>query len=101
MKKRFFLIFGAILTATILSAQGIDQVNDALTETTSQIKTMFQPVKLLIYAAAAILAIVNIVKVVSAIQTGDQESTKKAGAWIGGCIFFGVAVFFTEKLFLS
>jgi hypothetical protein len=103
--KKFQLNIYLLLTLFIYTAstyaQGIESANSALTEVTSQVSSLFSTVKIFGYSVSGILAIVGAVKVYNAYQGGEQDASKKAGAWFFGALFLALAIFFAEKFFMS
>jgi Na+/H+ antiporter NhaC len=107
MKK---LVRSASLAAFVLfplyssfaqQAQGIQRGVQAIQSTTTELKTYFEPVVVLIYVISGITAVVGIYRVYSKWQAGDQDVQKSAMGWVGSILILLAASAFIRTVFLD
>jgi len=87
-----------------LIAQQVDRtgrLRTALTQTTGVISGIIDGVIILIYVVCAIVGVINIVKLYQAINAGENDAQKKAGAWFGAAIVVVLAVYFLRAVLIN
>lgn len=62
-----------------------------LNEATTMVKSYFGPVRILIYAIAAVIGLIGAIKVYTKFSSGDPDTGKTAASWGGACVFLIVA----------
>lgn len=77
-------VLGGVVNAFADEATG----SGAFTEATSIIKNYRQPVQDLMYAIAAVIAIVGAFNIYFKMQNGDQDVKKTIMLTLGGCVAF-------------
>ena len=54
------------------------------------VTSYFDPATKLIYAAGALCGLIGAIKVYTKFSSGDHDTGKVAGSWIGACLFLNV-----------
>jgi hypothetical protein len=62
-------------------------VNEALDEANTQVRSYFDSGANLMYACGALVGLIGAVKVYQKWNSGDPETTRTAAAWFGSCVF--------------
>ena len=83
-RAALLLVFGFV--CTIADAQDIAKGGAAITTAGGQIAQYITPVKNLMYAIAAVVAVVGAFSVYFKMQNGDQDVKKSIMMTVGGCI---------------
>ena len=107
MKKLFRVASAATLlcipfaSALAQQAAGIQRGVQAIQTTTSELKTYFDPVVILIYVVAAVTAVIGGYRVFSKWQSGDQDVQKGAMGWVGSILFLLATAALLRAVFLD
>lgn len=96
-QKKIFVVLSLLLLAAARSqAQdgnaGIQQANE-------QVRSYFESGTNLMYAVGSILGLIGAVKVYQKWNGGDEDTSKKAAAWMGSCIFLVVVATIIKSFF--
>ena len=89
----------SIFAVNLLSAQSAGSLDEGITAATDTIAGSFDAIETLIFAIAAVLALVGAIRVYSKFQSGDPDTMKSAMGWFGAAIFLIVASFAIRAFF--
>ena len=105
MKKKItnkiFALLAFTIGASTLYAQSFDisKVEGALTEGADNIGSLFGAASKIVYASCAIIGLISAVNVFIKFSSGDQDASKKAGAWLAACLVIFIFVKILEAVF--
>lgn len=86
MKKRILTVCTIAVTSFGIS-QTIQDGNAAIEQATGDVQNLYGIIATLIYALAAIIALVGAIKVFMAWNSGERDVQKMVINWFGACIF--------------
>ena len=86
MKKRILTVCAIAVTSFGFS-QTIQDGNAAIEQATGDVQNLYGIIATLIYALAAIIALVGAIKVFMAWNSGERDVQKMVINWFGACIF--------------
>lgn len=95
MKKRIFIL-ATLLFASYSEAQDLA---DGITEATSQVVSIIEPIKTFFYALAAVVGFYGAFRVFTKHQNGDQDTQKAMGQFGFAFIFFIAAGYVIGAVF--
>ncbi|WP_085537257.1 DUF4134 family protein [Massilibacteroides vaginae] len=103
VERKFIFTLASLLIfyECLLAQSGISNGVAAINEATSEIKSLYDPVKKLIWVIAAVLGVVGAVRIYAKIQGKDPESSKHALAFVLGAIALLVGETFIRKTFID
>lgn len=82
-------------------AQGIQRGVQAIQATTTDLKTYFDPVVILIYVVAAVTGVIGAYRIYAKWQNGDQDVQKSAMGWVGSILFLLAIAALLKAVFLD
>ena len=96
------LLFLGSVGENSLYAASIDasKVSGAINDAADIIKDLFEAGTNLVYATVTIIGLISAVNVYTKFSSGDNDASKRAGAWLAGCIAIFVCVKILEEVFL-
>ena len=86
-KTKFFATAAMFLSALVGQAQTVAEANTAIDTATGDINDLYGIITTLIYAIAAIIALVGAIKIFIAWNSGERDVQKMIVGWFGACIF--------------
>ncbi len=95
------ILFIPSVSAMAQQAHGIQRGVQAIQTTTTDLKTYFDPVVILIYVVAAVTAVIGGYRVFSKWQSGDQDVQKSAMGWVGSILFLLAIAALLRSVFLD
>lgn len=98
-RKKFYAATAITVLPTVLMAQSGSQAKSALTQVTSELKSIFDTVSTLALVIAGVMAVVGAIMVFAKIQQGDQQAAKTIGGWFGAIMFVSLAIGIVIKAF--
>jgi len=93
------LTLAIALSSSIAASAQAGDLNQGITQARDQITGSFDAIETLVYAIAAILALVGAIRVYGKFVSGDPDTAKAAMGWFGAAIFLIVATFAIKSFF--
>lgn len=95
-RGKILLLMGAgmmlnLVFSIVALAQNAGAGTAALNAANTEVRAFFAPAILILYAVAAIIGLIGIIKVYQKFASGDQDATRLAAGWFGACIFLVIA----------
>lgn len=87
MKKRFLTTVIALAVSAAGLSQTIADGNAAIEQATGDVQNLYGIIATLIYAIAAIVALIGAIKIFVAWNSGERDVQKMVIGWFGACIF--------------
>lgn len=87
MKKKVFIAASLMMATATSFAQTVAQGNAAIETATADVIALYDIVSNLIFAIAAIIALVGAIKIFMAWNSGERDVQKMVIGWFGACIF--------------
>ena len=100
MTKKKILMSATFLVAALSSAMAQGNGVGGLMEATTMVTSYFDPATKLAYAIGAVSGLIGGIKIYNKLSSGDPDTGKYAGGWIGGCIFLIVSATILRSFFL-
>ena len=87
MKKRVLTALAMLMAMTTGFSQTIQDGTAAIETATGDVQALYGTIATLIYAIAAIVALVGGIKIFTAWNSGERDVQKMVIGWFGACIF--------------
>ena len=87
MKKKFLSAAALVMATGTTFAQTVADGNAAIETATADVIALYDIVSNLIFAIAAIIALVGAIKIFMAWNSGERDVQKMVIGWFGACIF--------------
>lgn len=97
--KKYLGLFSLLLLSTLVIAQDPTSGVNALEEINTGIRAYFGPAKNILFAVAAVIALIGAIRVYQKWNNGDQDVNKAAMGWFGSAIFLLAAALAISTLF--
>lgn len=99
-KRGLMAVISVAFSSDLMFAQSSTSSRTAaLTGATNEVKSYFAVACDLFYVVCAIMALVGAFKVYSKWSSGDPDTTKTAGSWIGSLVFAVVVITLIKSFF--
>lgn len=99
MKKPNVWVLAAVLLVVCVVGAQAGPIDGGIDKAASEVKNVFKPLsKLMLYISAAI-GLLSAIQVISKMFSGDPDTKKSAGSWVGALIFATVSVLVLEAIF--
>ena len=87
MKKKFLSAVALVMASGSGFAQTVQDGSAAIEQATTDVVALYDIVAQLIFAIAAIIALVGAIKIFMAWNSGERDVSKMVIGWFGACIF--------------
>src|SRR5438270_11915521 len=88
-RSKMLIVVTTILVLTKLSVYAQD-ANAGINQANTMVRSYYAAGTNLMYAVGAILGLIGAIKVYQKWVSGDENTSKSASAWFGGCVFLVV-----------
>ena len=100
MKKS--TVWGLAAVLLLVCAVGVyaGPIDAGLDKAASEVKSTFKGLTKLMFYVCAGVGVVSAIQVFSKMSSGDPDTRKAAGSWVGALIFAAVSVLVLEAVFM-
>jgi uncharacterized membrane protein YeaQ/YmgE (transglycosylase-associated protein family) len=95
-----WLVCSVLFSLTCYNVWAAGDVTKALNSLTSGVTNIFEAATKVMYAVAAIAGIIGAIILYQKWNSGDPNTGKLVGAWIGAAVFLGLVATFLRTMFL-
>jgi uncharacterized membrane protein YeaQ/YmgE (transglycosylase-associated protein family) len=99
MKKR--LPFVALFSVMSYPALAVGDASSALSAMLDPVRKVFTTAINVMYAVAAVAGLIGAITLYQKWNSGDPNTGKLVGAWIGAAVFLALAATFLRTMFIS
>lgn len=85
--RLYFKIQAIVVLIKMEFTASAQDVNEALNEANTQVRSYFDTGANLMYACGAIVGLIGAIKVYQKWNSGDPDTGRTAAAWFGSCVF--------------
>jgi hypothetical protein len=100
MKKPNVWILAAVLLLICVVGVHAGPIDAGLDKAASEVKNTFKSLTKLMFYVCAAVGVVSAIQVFSKMSSGDPDTRKAAGSWVGALIFAAVSVLVLEAVFM-
>lgn len=103
MERKFFLTLATILTfyECVVAQGGMSNAISALNDATSEVKSIYDPLKKFIWVLAAVCGLFGAIKVYAKIQGKDNEASRHAAYFFLAAFALFIGEIFIRKSFIE
>lgn len=100
MKKPNVWVMAAVLLLICMVGVYAGPIDSGLDKAASEVKGTFKSLTKLMFYVCAAIGVVSAIQVFSKMSSGDPDTRKSAGSWVGALIFAAVSVVVLEAVFM-
>jgi hypothetical protein len=94
-------IFSVLFSLLSYQALAVGDPSTALSSMLSPIQKVFNTAITIMYAVAAVAGLIGAITLYQKWNSGDPNTGKLVGAWIGAAVFLALAATFLKSMFIS